>query len=293
MTSSMKSIAFLGLGTMGGGMAARLGGAGFPLTVWNRHRHRADALVTRGARLAESPRDAASGADLVISMVADDQASRSVWLDANGALAGVKRGAVLIESSTLSPAWIAELADRVRGAGCDLLDAPVTGSRTHAASGDLLFLVGGGAEALERARPALAVMGSRGAIHLGPTGSGARLKLINNFVCGVQATALAEAVALIERLGLDISRAFPVLADGAPGSPLVKGVGARMINHDYAVNFALALMRKDLTYAIDEGARAGVPLRSAEAARALFDDAIEAGLGGADFSAIVERLRRA
>ena len=292
MTSSMNSIAFLGTGTMGGGMAGRLLDAGFNITVWNRRRNRTEALVARGARSAATPRAAAADADLVISMVADDAASRAVWLGPDGAIAGATRGAVLIESSTLSPVWIAELAAEAAKAGCDLLDAPVTGSRTHAASGDLLFLVGGAAATLERARPALATMGSRGIVHLGPTGSGARMKLINNFVCGVQAAALAEGIALIERLGLDLAKAFPVLADGAPGSPLVKGVGARMLNHDYHVNFALGLMHKDLTYAMAEGARAGVPLRTAETARNLFADAIAAGFSSTDFAAVVEPLRQ-
>jgi 3-hydroxyisobutyrate dehydrogenase len=288
----MNSIAFLGVGTMGAGMAGRLLDAGFTVTVWNRRRERADALHGRGARVAESPKAAAAGADLAISMVADDAASRSVWLGPEGALASLPRGAVAIESSTLSPAWIVELAGHAAKAGCDLLDAPVTGSRTHATNGDLLFLVGGPAAALERARPALAAMGSRGVIHLGPTGSGARMKLINNFVCGVQAAALAEAVALIERLGLDPAKAFPVLSDGAPGSPLVKGVGARMLAHDYTVNFALGLMHKDLTYAMAEGTRAGVPLRTAGVARELFSDALAARLGDSDFAAVVETLRR-
>jgi 3-hydroxyisobutyrate dehydrogenase len=288
----MNSIAFLGVGTMGAGMAGRLLDSGFSVTVWNRHRGRADALVARGARVAESPRTAAAGADAVIAMVADDAASKSVWLGPDGALAGAARGIVAIESSTLSPSWIVELADHAAKAGCELIDAPVTGSRTHAASGDLLFLAGGPTAALERARPALSAMGSRGIVHLGPTGSGARMKLINNFVCGVQAAALAEAVALIERLGLDPAKAFPVLGDGAPGSPLVKGVGARMLAHDYSVNFALGLMHKDLTYAMAEGARAGVALRTAETARELFDDAIAARLGDSDFAAVVETLRR-
>ena len=292
MTSSMNSIAFLGVGTMGGGMAGRLLEAGFSVAVWNRHRDRANALVTRGARAVASPREAAASADLVIAMVADDNASRSVWLGSDGALAGVRRGAIVIESSTLSPAWIAELAGHAAEAGCELLDAPVTGSRTHAASGELLFLVGGAADTVERARPALTAMGSRGIIHLGPTGSGARLKLINNFVCGVQAAALAEAVALIERLGLDPATAFPVLSDGAPGSPLVKGVGQRMLKHDYTVNFGLGLMHKDLSYAIAEGARAGVPLRTAGVARDLFADAVAAQLGDSDFAAVIEPLRR-
>ncbi len=192
MTSSMNSIAFLGVGTMGAGMAGRLLDAGFTVAVWNRHRDRTNALVARGARAADSPKAAASGADLVISMVADDAASRTVWLGPDGALAGAARGTVVIESSTLSPAWIGELAGHAAKAGCELLDAPVTGSRAHAASGELLFLVGGADATLERARPVLAAMGSRGIIHLGPTGSGARMKLINNFVCGVQAAALGR-----------------------------------------------------------------------------------------------------
>jgi 3-hydroxyisobutyrate dehydrogenase len=287
----MSSIAFLGLGTMGRGMASRLLAKGFDVAVWNRTSERAKALVSEGARVAASPADAAAGADIVISMVADDAASRTVWLDADGALARAKRGAVMIESSTLSPGWIAELGARVAERGCELIDAPVTGSKTHAAAGDLLFLVGGTDAALTAVRPVLAVMGSRGVLHLGPLGSGARLKLINNFVCGVQAAALAEAVALMERVGLDTEKAFPVLGDGAPGSPLVKGVGPRMLQHDYAVNFHLALMHKDLSYAMAEGERAGVPLHTAAAARDRFADAIAAGAGAQDFSAVVEPLR--
>jgi 3-hydroxyisobutyrate dehydrogenase len=128
-------------------------------------------------------------------------------------------------------------------------------------------------------------------LHLGPLGSGARLKLINNFVCGVQAVALAEAVALMERVGLDTEKAFPVLGDGAPGSPLVKTVGPRMFKRDYTVNFNLALMHKDLSYAMAEGDRAGVPLRTAAAARERFTDAIAAGKGAEDFAAVVEPVR--
>jgi 3-hydroxyisobutyrate dehydrogenase len=282
----MSSIAFLGLGTMGGGMASRLVAANLDVIVWNRTRARADALAALGARIASSPGDAALGADVVISMLADDTASRAVWAGPDGAISRAKRGAVFIESGTVSPGWIAELGTHAAKRGCEILDAPVTGSRTHAAAGDLLFLVGGAAPVLEQVRPILAAMGSRGVLHLGPIGSGARMKLINNFVCGV------EAAALIERLGLDPAMAFPVLADGAPGSPLVKAVGPRMLKHEYAVNFRLDLMHKDLTYAIVEGERAGVPLRTAEAARERFAQAIEAGSGAQDFSAVIEPLRR-
>ena len=282
---------------MGRGMAGRLIDQGFSVTVWNRTPARAEAwLGERGhsagqTRVEATPRQAVAHADVVVSMVADDAASGAVWLGPEGVLAGAKPGAVFIESSTLSPAWIEDLAARVTAAGHALLDAPVTGSRTQAAAGQLLFLVGGASEVLERARPVLAAMG-RGILHLGPTGSGARLKLINNFVCGVQAAALAEALTMIERAGLTPDVAAGVLAEGAPGSPLVKAVGLRMTGGDYTVHFALDLMRKDLTYAIAEGDRLGLDLATATAALGRFAEASSAGFGPADFSAVIEAPRR-
>jgi 3-hydroxyisobutyrate dehydrogenase len=283
-------VTVIGLGVMGSGMAARLLSAGHTLVVWNRHAARADALVARGARLAATPRQAAAGADVVITMVADDAASRAVWLGTDGAVAGLKAGAVAIESSTVSPAWVQELSGAVSARGAALLDAPVTGSRIHAESGELRFLVGGDADALERARPAFAAMGKE-TVHLGPTGAGARMKLVNNFVCGVQAASLAEALAFVERAGLDPAAALPVLTGGAPGSPLVNAILPRMTGRDYTVNFALALMRKDLTYAIADADAFDLDLRTADTARALFDEAVRAGLGDRDFSAVVEPLR--
>jgi 3-hydroxyisobutyrate dehydrogenase len=286
------TVAFLGLGVMGSGMAARLLATGSDVVVWNRRNERAEPVVAKGARLAASPREAARGAGAIVSMVADDQASRAVWLSADGALAGAAPGTVLIESSTISPRWCEELAEAAAAKGCAFLDAPVTGSKTQAASGELRFLVGGSADALERARPVLSSMGKE-TVHLGPTGAGARMKLINNFVCGIQAAALAEAVALIEAAGLDPATAISILGNGAPGSPLVNAVGPRMTKPDYTVNFALALMHKDLSYSIAEAERAGVPLRTAERARELYTAAIANGLGESDFSAVVEPLRAA
>jgi 3-hydroxyisobutyrate dehydrogenase len=272
-------------------MAARILSAGHRLSVWNRRVDRASALGAQGASVAATPRDAAAGADVVVAMLADDEASRAVWLEPDGALAGLRAGAIAVESGTVSPAWVGELARAVSDRGAALLDAPVTGSRTQAASGELRFLVGGSAEALERARPVLAAMG-REIVYLGPTGSGARMKLINNFVCGVQAAALAEGVALIEAAGLNRADAMGILANGAPGSPLVNAVGPRMARSDYTVNFALALMDKDLRYAIDDADEFGIDLRTAATARGLFADALTAGLGDKDFSAVIEPLRK-
>jgi 3-hydroxyisobutyrate dehydrogenase len=283
-------VALLGLGLMGSGMARRLLGAGYPLSVYNRTSSKARPLVADGARLATSPRDAADNADVVIAMLADDAASRALWLGEDGALAGVRSGAIIVESSTVSPAWIAELAAAAQRNGVDVLDAPVTGSKSHAAAGELTFLVGGSDTALERTRPVLAVM-SKSIVHVGPTGSGAILKLINNFMCGVQAASLAEALVWIERSGLNRDVAVQVLSNGAPGSPLVKTVSARMMARDYTPNFHLSLMRKDLAYASEEASRNGVRLSSAQTALEAFTRAMDAGHGLADFSSVIEALR--
>jgi len=284
------NIAFLGLGLMGSGMAGRLVAGGFPVTVFNRNPEKTVALAAAGATVAGSPREAAAAADVIISMVADDAAARSLWLGETGALAGARPGTVGIECSTITPGWVRELAAAAQARGCDLLDAPVTGSRTHAAAGELTFLVGGEAATLERVRPVLAVM-SKAIIHLGPSGSGAMIKLINNFVCGAQVAALAEALTMIERSGLDRARALEVLTGGAPGSPLVKMVAGRMTAPDYTPNFHLQLMAKDLRYAIAEGRGLGVTLATGTAALGQFENGIAAGLGASDIAAVIEPMR--
>jgi 3-hydroxyisobutyrate dehydrogenase len=288
---SKPRVALIGLGLMGSGMARRLLGAGLPLTVYNRSRERAAPLEAEGARVAASPREAAGGADVIVSMVADDAASRSIWLGEDGALAGAARGAVLVDCGTLTVGWIEELSRAAAAAGCPLLDAPVTGSKGHAAAGELLFLVGGSADALEIARPALAAM-SRAIVHVGPTGSGALLKLVNNFLCGVQAASLAEAIALIEKSGLDRTKALEVLTTGAPGSPLIKTLAARMTSRDYTPNFTLKLAQKDMHYAVGEGRRHGVPLSTVTPVIDLYGRAIEGGHGEEDFASVVEALRK-
>lgn len=283
-------VAFLGLGIMGGNMARRLLGAGFPLVVYNRNRAKAEALVSAGASVAATPREAAANADVVLCMVADDVASRAMWLGADGALAGAPRGAVLADCSTLTVAWVNELAAAAAACGGEFLDAPVTGSKNQSAAGELNFLVGGSATALEKLRPVLAPM-SKSITHLGPTGSGALVKLINNFVCGVQAASLAEALAWIERSGLDRAKALSVLLDGAPGSPLVKTLAARMTAADYTPNFLLKLMAKDLDYALKEGRESGQASATAAAALEVFRAAIAAGHGEQDMSAVIEPFR--
>lgn len=288
---SKQRIAFLGLGTMGGGMARNLLAKGFPLTVFNRNPEKSKPFAAEGAHVAASPREAAINADAIIGMVADDNASRSLWFGESGALASAKPGTICIECSTLTLDWIRELSTAAQKHKCELLDAPVTGSKPHAAAGELSFLVGGDSTTLEKVRPVLAAM-SKAIIHLGPTGSGALVKLINNFVCGVQVASLAEALALIERSELDRKKALEVLTDGAPGSPIVKTVSARMTAPDFTPNFPLRLMAKDLGYAIQEGGQLSVELPTAAAALKEFQRAIDTGCGDKDIAAVVEPFRK-
>ena len=285
-----ESVALLGLGTMGAGMAANLLKAGFPLAVYNRSRAKAEGFAAQGARVGESPADAARGASVIVSMLADDAASRAVWLGKDGALEAAEEGAVSVECGTVSPGWIAELGEAARGRGVELLDAPVTGSRVQAAGGQLTFLAGGPEAALAIARPVLEAM-SKEIAYLGPPGSGAKMKLLNNFICGVQIAAVAEGIVWLERSGLDREQALDLLKRGAPGSPLLAAISTRMMSRDYAVNFYLKLMAKDLQYAAEAAAATGVELTTAANARSLFERAVKQGLGDEDMAAVIEPLR--
>jgi 3-hydroxyisobutyrate dehydrogenase len=272
---------------MGSGMAARLLSRDFPLSIYNRNSEKAKRFADSGAFLASTPREAAARSEIVISMLSDDGAARSVWLGENGALAGSDSGTVLIESSTVTLGWVKELAAAAIKRGCELLDAPVTGSKPQAAAGELRFLVGGSLQALEIARPVLSVLGND-IVHFGLCGNGAVMKLINNFLSGVQAASLAEAAAFIQASGLDHDKALAVLTNGAPGSPLVKLLSARAKAGDFTPNFVLRLMAKDLSYAIEEGSHHQIALQTAKGALAVFEQAIANGYGEQDFSAVIE-----
>ncbi|PYV99111.1 MAG: NAD(P)-dependent oxidoreductase [Acidobacteria bacterium] len=286
-----QRVAILGLGIMGSGMASRLLTSNFPVTVYNRNTAKTDPFAKAGAHVADSPRAAAQRSEVIISMVADDQASRDTWLGENGALNGAAPGSTLIESSTLTVPWIQELAAAAAHKSCNFLDAPVTGTKPHAESGELLFLVGGSASALANAQAVLSVLG-RDVIHLGSNGSGALMKLINNFMAAVQAASFAEAVALITAGGLDREKAVSILTDGVPGSPMVKRVAARLASGDFSPNFSLRLMAKDLTYAASEGTRHKLDLQTPAAALAVFKEAINQGYGEEDLSAVVKSSRK-
>ena len=276
------TVALLGLGAMGARMAARALDAGHTLTVWNRTPSRADALVASGATLASSPREAASGAEVVVAVVRDDEASREVWTGPDGAAAGLSPEAIAVEASTLTPGYVREWAEGVGAARA--LDAPVVGSRPQAEAAALVALVGGAPEALETARPVLETW-SKAVRHAGGTGAGATLKLAVNALFAIQAAAFAETLGSLRASGVDVQTA----ADFLGGLPITSPAAARLVglmaSGDFAPNFPVELVEKDLGYAV-EVASGGAPVT--EAARGAFERAIREGYGDDDITGVAQ-----
>jgi 3-hydroxyisobutyrate dehydrogenase-like beta-hydroxyacid dehydrogenase len=282
----MSKIAFLGLGAMGSRMAANLVKAGHEVTVWNRDPARAEAFRQQNARIAGTPRAAATGAAVVISMVTDDAAARSVWLDpATGALAALGPGAIAIESSTVTPAWIEELGAAVTARGARLLDAPVAGSRPQAEAAQLVFMVGGAREAFDAARPVLDAMGVS-IMHVGGLGQGAVLKLAVNTLFAAQLESVAELLGFLTRNGFAADEAAALLGAFPIVAPPIAGAAKMMAAKSVAPLFTIDLIEKDLGYIIDTAARSGASLPGAQSARAAFQRAQQQGLGQANISGL-------
>jgi 3-hydroxyisobutyrate dehydrogenase len=244
-----------------------------------------------GAKVAVSPAEAATSAEVVIAMLADDAASRAAWLGQDGAIAAMASQSIAVECSTLSPNWIAELHAAVTNRGLRMIEAPVTGSRPQAEAGQLNFLAGADNDTLAAVTPVLRSM-SKEILHLGPVGSGAQLKLINNFLCAVQVTSFAEALAWMEQTGLRLDTALDFLKRGAPGSGILSAMSERMTRRTYDVNFLLRLMAKDLRYARAAAAQLGIEISTSSPAEELFRKAQDQGLGEKDMSAVVEVVRQ-
>src|SRR3954451_1427289 len=246
----MTKVAFIGLGRMGHGMAGRYLDAGFAVAVWNRSKAKAEDLISRGARWATSPEDAAIDADAVVTMVADDEASRAVWLRKDGSAATMKAGTLAIECSTVSHAHALHLARELRGRGLITIDCPVTGLPEAAATGKLTLLVGAEPADLEKARPFLAPL-STTIRHFGDVGTGTVYKLINNLMGAIQIAGLAEGLAIAEQAGLDMKLVLEAIETGVAASPQVIRHSRRMAARDFAgATFTSALRHKDAAYAV-------------------------------------------
>jgi 3-hydroxyisobutyrate dehydrogenase-like beta-hydroxyacid dehydrogenase len=246
----MARVAFIGLGRMGYGMAGRYLDAGFAVAVWNRSKAKAEDLIARGARWATSPEDAAIDADAVVTMVADDEASRAVWLTKDGAAATMKAGTIAIECSTVSYKHALELARQLRERGLIYIDSPVTGLPDAAASGKLTLLVGAEPADLERARPYLVPLAAT-IRHFGAVGSGTVYKLINNLMGAIQIAGIAEGLAIAEQAGLDMKLVLEAIETGVAASPQVIRHSKRMAARDFSgATFTAALRHKDAAYAV-------------------------------------------
>jgi 3-hydroxyisobutyrate dehydrogenase len=287
----MTHVTVLGLGIMGSGIAHNILKAGYPLTVYNRTQEKAAPLIEAGAQWANSPALAAEHAEVVISMVGDDVASRAMWLGPDGAFATMNLQAVAVECSTLSLDWIREWHAEAQQHGLKSIEAPVAGSKLAAESGTLTLLVGGETETLAKARRVLATF-SNNIVHFGPATSGTLYKLINNLQGAIHLLALSEGLVMAERANLNMSAVLEATLSGAASSPMVKGKAARVIDRDYEdVHFTIRWMYKDLTYALHAADELGVPAPLAATAREVYKMALQLSLGDLDIAAISEVFR--
>jgi 3-hydroxyisobutyrate dehydrogenase len=288
----MSNLAFLGLGNMGAGMAARLLSVGHTLTVYNRTAARTAPLVAAGARAASTPRQACAGVDAAFSMTADDESSRAVWLGESGGLAALPPRAFVIECSTVSHDWALQLAQSAQSRALRYLDAPVTGLPEAAAAGALTLLVGASDEDLTSARELLAPLADR-VRHFGAVGAGTAYKLIINLMGAVQIGSAAEGLALAERAGLPPAAVGAAFESSQAASPQVVRNVRRFLasDHDRDVVFSAGLRLKDVEYALRLAHKLGVDCPYGEAAAQTLRRLVAAGHAGENESRIIDVMR--
>ena len=286
-SGSKPSIGWIGLGLMGRPMGLNLLKAGYPLTVWNRTPSRAESLVAAGARLASSPRAAAEAADVLFTIVSDPPALESVLWGQDGALGGLRRGSIYVDSSTISPALARKISAACTKHGVRFLDAPVTGGTWGAEKGELVFMVGGQAETLKECEPVLGVMGKRW-FHLGPNGAGQTIKLAMNMILALQVDALAEALALVTGAGIPGEKLVEVLQSSMARSTVMDMKAPLLLKGEYPPSFPLRLMHKDLGLALDLANQIGVALPATAAAREVYSSVKGAAKEDLDYSAVMQ-----
>jgi len=286
-SKTSKTVGFIGLGIMGGGMVGRLLDQGFAVTVWNRTATKADPLVARGARLAASPAEATATADVVVLIIRDDASVREVLLGSGGALAAARPGTTFINMTTTTPGLGQAMEAAAAARGCAFLDAPVAGSRVAAATGKLVISVSGKAEVLEAQRDVLSAMGET-IMHLGPVGTSAAFKLANNQFAAALIAVLGEGLALAEASGIAREQMIEALAATATRVCGLKKV--KIATREWSPDFTLELMAKDLDQAVDTATKAGLAVPLMRAVRDRYHEARRKGGGNAerDFAVVTE-----
>jgi len=259
LTNENTRLGFLGIGNMGSRIAKRLLEHGYQVIVYNRSRQPAEELIKYGAKVADSVAELASEADVILSSLTNDDAVKSVYADPQGVFAYVRRGAAIIEMSTVLPATSRELFDLSREAGVKCVDSPVSGSTPSAEEGTLTLFCGGDEELFQAAQPIFSSI-ARQYFYLGRSGSGTAMKLVANTLLGVGMQAIAESVALGQKEGLDRHRLLEVLSHTTVISPAHLGNLSRADREDYSAQFAIRLMNKDFGLVLETAAAAGVPM---------------------------------
>jgi 3-hydroxyisobutyrate dehydrogenase-like beta-hydroxyacid dehydrogenase len=285
------AVGLIGLGLMGRPMGMNLLKAGYSLTIWNRTAARAEELVAAGAKLAKSPQEAAAASDFLLTMVSDPPALEEVLWGSdgknNGALQGLKRDSIYVDSSTISPALARKIAAACAERGGRFLDAPVTGGDWGAKKGELVFMVGGDAETLKEAEPILGVLGKKW-FYLGPHGAGQTIKLAMNLILALQVDALAEALALVTRAGIQGEKLVEVLQSSMARSGVLDIKAPNLLKGEYLPSFPLRLMHKDLGLALDLANQLGVALPATAAARETYNYVKGAAQEDLDYSAVMK-----
>jgi len=281
----------IGLGLMGKPMGHNLLKAGFPLTVWNRTSSAADDLVRAGARLASNPREAAAASDVLLVIISDPPAVESVLHGPDGVLAGMRRGSVLIDSSTVTPDLARRTAAECAERGVDYLDAPVTGGDWGAREGELVFMIGGPEEVFERVKPFFSALGKKFFL-LGPHGSGQTIKLAMNLLLALEVDAFAEALAITTRAGLPGEKLVEVMQSSMGRAKLLDIKAPLMLKNEYAPSFPLRLMHKDLRLALELAKQEGISLPAAEGAYEVYSAVKAFSTDDPDYAAVARYWSR-
>ena len=287
-TTATTTIGFIGLGTMGGNMAARFLAAGYTVYGEERHRAHADDLVERGLQWRDTPREVTEAAGLVFTSVPDDDVLDAVASGDDGILAGLAAGQIWVDMSTVSPRASRALAERVQARGATMLDAPVSGSVPQVQNGTLTIMVGGDRRAYDRVEPVLRELGAP--THVGENGQGLVLKLAINVSLAVQMLAFAEGLLLAERSGIDRRLAADVMTHSPIGSPMLKARAPLVLELPDSAWFTIGLMQKDVELALDAARRLAVPLPSAATADQMLTVARAAGYEQRDLAGLFEVL---
>ena len=285
------SIGFIGLGLMGKPMAQNLLKAGFPLTIWNRTASKADDLVRGGAKLAANPREVAERSDVLITIVSDPPAVEEV-LFKDGALAALRKGSVLVDSSTVSPELARKLAGACKDRGVDFLDAPVTGGTWGAEKGELVFMIGGDKAVYERVKPALDAMGKKFFL-LGPNGAGQTIKLAMNLLYALEVQAFAESLALVAAGGVEPEKLVEVMQSSMGRAPILDIKAPFMLKHEFPASFPLRLMHKDVRLALELARQQKIDLPAGSAAYTTYSAVKEQSTDDPDYAAVVRFWKKA